>query len=415
MEICCAFRIRIRGEGRHAWRRQKAGGRSRLRVVAMEEVDMDIDEEDEVASRQASCASSSSSSSAMDWLETPAYWTGWGTRSLDQKRRVHVIVDTNVLVDPESLEALRSTAAGIVERSPAVSFLFPWTVLAELDGLKKSKDENKRAHARRAMLFVEAVLTRSSGSSMASEDAGHVAYFGQSLQEFKEAAAEFGVRGVRHSNDDLILQCTLQRQRRGDRVALLTGDRNLLIKARACGVPAFRALLAEDVAAVAAMDPVPSSSSAEEARTLPSSSPSSPPPRRQVALTPDQVAEHTGAALGLLEVALSKFVEATFRENFGAQGWRDMVSVPPPWTLTDLLGLAKQHWFSLGVERGDQEALDLVAHVLERQGTSGGAALPKQTFLMFVDKSAGLFDGLLSGREAERAEMGRLRGRVYAG
>ena len=34
---------------------------------------------------------------------------------------------------------------------------------------------------------------------------------------------------------------------------------------------------------------------------------------------------------------------------------------------------------------------------------------------MFVDKSAGLFDGLLSGREAERAEMGRLRGRVYAG
>ena len=89
----------IRGEGRHAWRRQKAGGRSRLRVVAMEEVDMDIDEEDEVASRQASCASSSSSSSAMDWLETPAYWTGWGTRSLDQGRRVHVIVDTNVLVD----------------------------------------------------------------------------------------------------------------------------------------------------------------------------------------------------------------------------------------------------------------------------------------------------------------------------
>ena len=210
---------------------------------------MDIDEEDEVASRQASCASSSSSSSAMDWLETPAYWTGWGSRR-DQGRRVHVIVDTNVLVDPESLEALRSTAAGIVERSPAVSFLFPWTVLAELDGLKKSKDENKRAHARRAMLFVEAVLTRTSGSSMASEDAGHVAYFGQSLQEFKEAAAEFGVRGVRHSNDDLILQCTLQRQRRGDRVALLTGDRNLLIKARACGVPAFRALLAEDVAAV---------------------------------------------------------------------------------------------------------------------------------------------------------------------
>ena len=161
---------------------------------------MDIDEEDEVASRQASCASSSSSSSAMDWLETPAYWTGWGTRSLDQGRRVHVIVDTNVLVDPESLEALRSTAAGIVERSPAlspsVSFLFPWTVLAELDGLKKSKDENKRAHARRAMLFVEAVLTRTSGSSMASDDAGHVAYFGQSLQEFKEAAAEFGVRGV---------------------------------------------------------------------------------------------------------------------------------------------------------------------------------------------------------------------------
>ena len=105
-----------------------------------------------------------------------------------------------------------------------------------------------------------------------------------------------------------------------------------------------------------------------------------------------------------------------------------MVAVPPPWTLEDLFKLMKQHWFSLDLDREVQEIMDLVEHVhgklkkqqgQQKEGAAPNAVVevvPKQTFLMFFEKSERLF-ALLSPSSAElgqqKLQLNQMRQQVY--
>ena len=202
----------------------------------------------------------------MDWVET--LWKGWSNQDDGPGATevvIHVVIDTNILIQRESLQGLRRACSA----SPAgtgyrLAVCVPWTVLSELDGLKQSDSGEKRAQARNAMKYLEEAFTASEGGQ-GPAPTGRAQFFGQSMAEFKDAIGLFGVVGVRNSPDDLILQCTLQKRKtlegryddgagsasRPSTVVLLTGDRNLCLKSRACGVPAFTALEAGTLDALA--------------------------------------------------------------------------------------------------------------------------------------------------------------------
>ena len=104
---------------------------------------------------------------AMDWVETPVYWKGWEASagaSVSGAPTLFVVLDTNVLVEPRSLDSFRRGLACFVrsfDRSAGwtVAVCVPWTVLSELDGLKQSKLEGKRVQARAAMKYLEEAFT----------------------------------------------------------------------------------------------------------------------------------------------------------------------------------------------------------------------------------------------------------------
>lgn len=387
----------------------------------------------------------------MDWIETPAYWKGWGAAGGGAKTAVtvSVVIDTNVLVERESLDKLGrliSTCEGGegMARGPAsdgrLAVCVPWTVLCELDGLKKESGTGggpgaKAMQARLAMRFLEEAFTRLEGGGTSPRH--RVTFEGQSLPEFRDATKAFGVSGARHSNDDLILQCTLQKKAMLDaagagEAVLLTGDRNLCLKSRACGIRALSSIDALAAQLDALFADLARRAQAEAAEGKGKGNRGSAAPRGPAlaprddldAATRERIAREV---LDAAREALSSFVEASFRENFGEREWRSMVAIPPPWSPSDVYELVSHHWFSLDLGRDAQSSIDLIKHVHERMEGRGerdrqekdGDVLPKQTFLMLLDRATDLVHKQLGAKAASTALdeskeiMTRLRRQVY--
>ncbi|KAK9844172.1 hypothetical protein WJX81_006975 [Elliptochloris bilobata] len=162
--------------------------------------------------------------------------------------RLYLVVDTNILLTHLAvLEHLR-TALGrgsAAARGPGeggsaevdVVVVVPWIVLYELDRIKSERPDSEglhkmAAHARAAIRHLAQEAERPPGERF---------YVGESLTEFKQAAAALGGRG-RTPNDDRVLFCALARRERAgaaDAAVLLTRDANLRVKAAACDLEAL--------------------------------------------------------------------------------------------------------------------------------------------------------------------------------
>jgi rRNA-processing protein FCF1 len=347
----------------------------------------------------------------------------------------YVVVDTNVLI--ESLERFDLLCTCNTCNSWHLVVCVPWTVLCELDGLKASSKRNyqrnyqRRAfgidgdgealgeRARLAMRYLEHAFSSSSSSQnyphphpQQQQQTSRVRFLGQSMQEFRKATEDFGVKGLKqYSNDDLILQCTLQKQKMAvekrqrqrqqnnpnkagvitstssnmEHVVLLTNDRNLCLKSSACGVPAFplERLMAnfDNILASVAAENDSKEREREEGQkqqqqqhhqgSIDNSVGSRAlAPQARLVKEVKTLIDSDGLSaqvLGLLRTSLSFFIEASFVDNFGEKEWRSMVVVPPPWTtMADLFKLMKQHWFSLDLDQKVQSIMELVQHVHER-------------------------------------------------
>eukprot|EP00198_Chlamydomonas_reinhardtii_P007900 XP_001697237.1 predicted protein [Chlamydomonas reinhardtii] len=193
--------------------------------------------------------------------------------------RLYLVLDTNVLLRRDGLELLHTLrrrfaassssdeagaageGVGAAAAAAGISCVavVPWTVLAELDGLKS---EPIRAHLGCSIAAggdddgeerPVAVAARSALSLLRSAlEAGDRFFRGQSLAQFRAAAchpaAAIPLGAARITPDDRILQCALHLQDelvgkteasgRAHRVALLSNDNALCIKAQVCGVAA---------------------------------------------------------------------------------------------------------------------------------------------------------------------------------
>ena len=414
--------------------------------VDMMDVEVEEEEEENIADE-----------SSMDWIVTPSYWVGWegeagtsveGNHRFGEalgkggqrkgKAKAFLVVDTNVLLG-DSLERFKA----LVGAREDLVICIPWTVLCELDGLKKNpnsksnsnskstardhRERNQRA-AHLAMKYLEhAFLTQKQR------------FLGQSLAEFKRATEDFGVKGMRHSNDDLILMCTLQKQRMleavagergggaggGDQVFLVTNDRNLLVKGKASGVHSlglsddFEKQLRSSFVMTAGSSLLSSClSRIKQAEAEAGEKPGAAAAAARKALVPRDdlnLRELLDETLNLIHTCLSRFIEEGFKECFGEKEWMSMVAVSPPWSMKDVFKLIKQHWFALDLDHEVQSTVDWVQHVHERHDR--GETVPKQTFLMFFEKWVSLFDLLASKSastcEGERAEMSKVYQKVY--
>ncbi|KAG2449739.1 hypothetical protein HYH02_005265 [Chlamydomonas schloesseri] len=197
--------------------------------------------------------------------------------------RLYLVLDTNVLLrrdglallhtlrqrfaaatdGPEAAAGAEAAAAGTAARISCVAVV-PWTVLAELDGLKSAPI---RAHLGAAAATAGggaeeedeeeerpvAVAARSALSLLRSAlEAGDRFFRGQSLAQFRAAAshpaAAIPPGAARITPDDRILQCALHLQDgllakselsgRPYCVALLSNDNALCVKAQVCRVAA---------------------------------------------------------------------------------------------------------------------------------------------------------------------------------
>ena len=314
------------------------------------------------------------SASSMDWVETPQYWRGWGGDEASPttsgaavvRPRTAVIVDTNVLI--ESADELRDLVAALASDA---SFCIPWIVLSELDKLKSSRDEAMAFRARRAIKYL--------GEIFAVGTNPH--FLGQSMREFKCAVQDYGVASCRATNDDMVLQCALQKQDmsggEGAPLVVLTNDKNLLVKSAACGLcaatPASLVAEGRPRAALAALVPPPASpqatpQAAPQVALAGQATPPPPAPRlaSSVRVPPSgaaggavDVSREVNATLDLLRGAIAAFVSGKFRENFG-DDWEAMVAIPPPWTASQTLTLLEMHWFSLDLSREAQSNADMI-------------------------------------------------------
>ncbi|GAA5795930.1 hypothetical protein HPULCUR_001295 [Helicostylum pulchrum] len=131
------------------------------------------------------------------------------------------VLDTNFLISKLGyLDAVLSLAE---ENPGSLLIILPWVVIRELDGLKSmgarsDKDaQDIPFHAREAMRFIELRLRKKSNSLR-----------GQKMNEiFSKTMSQKNVKG-----DDRILDCCMYFQHMtGQKVTLLSNDRNLCIKA----------------------------------------------------------------------------------------------------------------------------------------------------------------------------------------
>jgi len=353
------------------------------------------------------------SSIIMDWVETPAYWQGWEAKgNREAEYPIHVVVDTNVLMDIEIFDRLADT------NQWNIVFCIPWIVLGELDKLKQGsksadqggEDESKSMRARMAIKYLE--------ESFQSEKKS---FLGQSLLQFKEAVKKYGVPGIKSTNDDLIIHCSLQKKHmdQSKPLLLLSNDKNLCLKAAACDVRAFTlAKLLQD------RDKILSGLVDETSRRAPEAAAGAESHQQQLKLDSPhhprtnlrgldkdaiEIDSSLDKVLGLLEQSIPIFIEKRFRESFGSE-WEAMVSIAPPWSLQDCFKLLRQHWWSLDLDQDAQVTVDLLVHVHDRK-KQGKGKVPLSTFLMFMDSACNLSDILQIKDKAD--EVHAIRDSIY--
>lgn len=157
-------------------------------------------------------------------------------------RRLYLIVDTNVLLsDLSLLEEIRRQQD---QDNMTTVAIVPWIVLNELDYLKKS---NVQQTTSRGKIVSVAVLARKATNTLLEAIKREDPFFrGETLMEYKNAKQMTKDLELT-TNDDKILQSCMYFGRLflesspGGTIALLSNDKNLLLKAKTNGIHALSA------------------------------------------------------------------------------------------------------------------------------------------------------------------------------
>eukprot|EP00053_Salpingoeca_punica_P014503 m.131830 g.131830 ORF g.131830 m.131830 type:complete len:310 (-) comp16473_c0_seq2:266-1195(-) len=151
---------------------------------------------------------------------------------------LHLVVDTNVFIG--HLDLLNNLLLADNQSPLRCIMVVPWVVLQELDGLKSASHSatvSTGAAEGTSMVNVSVLARRASQFLFVAVEAGRIR-----IQTIDESNTPF-LDWTPDSNDDRILHCSMDLQRRYHRlgrVVLLTNDLNLRLKAKAHGVSVNR-------------------------------------------------------------------------------------------------------------------------------------------------------------------------------
>ncbi|XP_070175598.1 serine-rich adhesin for platelets-like [Littorina saxatilis] len=294
---------------------------------------------------------------------------------------VYLVVDTNVLIGSlKFVQKLRDMALKDYGRPYLV---IPWIVLQELDSMKGSRFR-KMSHEKKAQDAV-----RYLHSCLVSQ---HPRVRGQTPEEASEQTNKLDVQ----CNDDLILQCCVQYQKKyvGAPVILLTDDLNLVNKSVVMGIKCFSTKtlapqLTEVTVECPSPQPTPTTTGSAENTNGPSASRafqghpttsrSSPALGRNDSQTGEtaQSTDVTGqqqreqriltdellcGAKSVLRSSLSPLVEKEMKEAFGNL-WSDVVYKKPPWSAHDLALILQKHWIAVFGQKMDRRLKNPIEHL----------------------------------------------------
>ncbi|KAK3586723.1 hypothetical protein CHS0354_017521 [Potamilus streckersoni] len=296
---------------------------------------------------------------------------------------LYIVIDTNVFMDHLSfISDLKDQA---LEGFGRPILIIPWIVLQELDALKGDGGNCRKGipnlslqtqrKARKPVQFLNNVF-----------QAKHPCIVGQTPKESSEAAQVFKAE----CNDDRILQCCMQCQRKyiNSEVVLLTNDKNLINKAFACKIPAFSKQLFHDGIKKLFRENTHSKAPLERAIAPLKSPPNLPQPQLIVqTASPNMDFQHhqqqqqkqdspvklkglVDEIFCLLKTqmksALGHVLEMEMKEAFGDDMWLTIVLKKPPWSLLDILECFRKHWRAVFGFVFDRKLEDVVHKIVRR-------------------------------------------------
>ncbi|XP_069120205.1 uncharacterized protein [Argopecten irradians] len=262
--------------------------------------------------------------------------------SLDNKQKLLVVVDTNVLIDSLGfVEELRDQEFKELSKP---NLVIPWVVMQELDALKNSKNNFSLSTARKARGPVNFLFH--------CFKVNHPRVIGQTPDEAKRALKEFKPE----CNDDRILHCCLQCKKRNpeSHVILLSNDKNLCTKA---AILKIKACTRQSM--IAGIEELLSKGSAEMQRTpskknrpispirSPTGTSGSSRSRKKSGESYSEPADQILCKAKLLiKNSLSIVLEREMKVAYNDL-WLEIVFRKPPWTLEDILDCFKKHWIAV--------------------------------------------------------------------
>nr|CAB3266747.1 transcriptional protein SWT1-like [Phallusia mammillata] len=270
-----------------------------------------------------------------------------------QSAIIFIVVDTNVFLHKNGLQDIND----IIEWYPLPEGHFrravvvvPWVVLQELDGLKSNK--NTLPKARKAVAW----LNRHFSSKK-------LGIRGQTIME-----AATIVEGLApENNDDRILQCCyfFKRLKGQHATFLYTHDKNLCNKALVSDFRTYSCFqsLKEGISAIC-KDPNPHFDNQESPSCFVDQAKNINVKKQPVSQTIEDFHDTSNdsseittlaQAKEMLCTALSSVLESEMEKAFGAELWKEVVYIKPPWSFLDVLRCIKKHWIAvfnmIGVDR----------------------------------------------------------------
>ncbi|XP_076454677.1 uncharacterized protein LOC143289554 [Babylonia areolata] len=330
---------------------------------------------------------------------------------------VYVVVDTNIFIgELDTLKHLRDMTLKDYGRP---YLIIPWVVLQELDGLKMSWAKSRRAQ--NAVRYIHSCLINL-----------HPRVRGQTPAEASEPVDNFRAQ----CNDDRILQCCLQCQRKhgGSSVMLLTDDMNLENKAVVMGIRTFSTKRLQPLLGTSTLDDdyppltdagAPSNASSAKVprrtgqqqsdadtgrSTLPASVPASSaavrrkkPQRRESGtsvVNSPQLHQQRRAADELLcggkavvSSALGDLVKREMREAYDDL-WLELVVRKPPWSPHDLVLILQKHWMAVFTMKLDMGLKPIIDDLVRDFNPGRGVSLELRRVLTCLQTCLRLVEGV---------------------
>ncbi|GAB1607423.1 transcriptional protein SWT1-like [Argonauta hians] len=251
---------------------------------------------------------------------------------------LYVTLDTNVLLTKCGLsvvEKLRDGFYSDIENSPFI--VVPWVVMQELDALKSKSKTKSAVHAQRAISFLFCCF-----------NSKHPRVIGQTSREAMEQDCVFVVE----NNDDKVLQCCMQFQKKYPRcsVVLFSNDKNLCNKALINNITAHNQQSIESgLKKMSVQLDLDFNLNNSKNNVVVDTSTSE--------KCPDVVCENVdresliatqifSKVKYILEKLLCKIFEIEMKLAFG-DIWIDILIRKPPWDLIDVLFCIKKHWIAV--------------------------------------------------------------------